>query len=75
MNPSAIKCPQCGYEIPISEVLSTQIMREREASLRAEHEARRERAVAAAEQRARGSSAAGRPCTGHSGASSAASWQ
>jgi hypothetical protein len=46
MNNSTIKCPQCGYEIPISAALSTQIMSELEAGLRAEREKQIARVVA-----------------------------
>jgi len=51
---TSIKCPSCGYEIPISEALSTQIRAELETSLKADHEVRLGRAVAEAERRARG---------------------
>ena len=54
MNDLHIQCPKCGYEIPVSEALSTQILAELEAGLKADHEARLKRAVADAEQRARG---------------------
>jgi hypothetical protein len=53
VNTTTIKCPSCGYEIPISEALSAQIRGELESSLKADHEARLTRAVAEAEQRAR----------------------
>jgi len=55
MNATSIKCPNCGFEIPISEALETQIRGELESSLKADHDARLQRAVAEAEQRARGS--------------------
>lgn len=54
MTDTHIKCPNCGYEIPISQALSTQIRGELESSLKADHEARLKRAVTEAEQRARG---------------------
>jgi hypothetical protein len=54
MTDTHIKCPSCGYEIPISQALSAQIRGELESSLKADHEARLQRAVAEAEQRARG---------------------
>jgi hypothetical protein len=49
-----IKCPNCGYQIPISEALQSQIRGELEISLKAEHNERLARAVAEAERRARG---------------------
>jgi hypothetical protein len=49
-----IKCPNCGYQIPISEALQSQIRSELEISLKAEHNERLARAVAEAERRARG---------------------
>lgn len=54
MTDTHIKCPNCGYEIPISEALSAQIRGELETSLKADHEARLKQAVAEAERRARG---------------------
>lgn len=54
MTDTNIKCPSCGYEIPISEALGAQIRGELEISLKADHEARLKRAVVEAEQRARG---------------------
>lgn len=54
MTDTHIRCPNCGYEIPISEALSAQIRGELEAALRSDHEARLSRAVAEAERRARG---------------------
>ncbi|MEA3278022.1 MAG: hypothetical protein U9Q81_22600 [Pseudomonadota bacterium] len=54
MTDTHIKCPNCGYEIPISEALSAQIRGELETSLKADHEARLRRGVAEAERRARG---------------------
>ncbi len=53
MSETIIKCPQCGFEIPISEALNAQIRAELEQGLRTEHESRLQRAVAEAEQRAR----------------------
>ncbi len=54
MKDTSIKCPNCGFEIPVSEALGAQIRGELETSLKAENEARLKRAVAEAEQRARG---------------------
>jgi hypothetical protein len=54
MKDTSIKCPSCGFEIPVSEALGAQIRGELETSLKAENEARLKRAVAEAEQRARG---------------------
>jgi hypothetical protein len=54
MTDTHIRCPNCGYEIPISEALSAQIRGELETSLKADHEARLKQAVAEAERRARG---------------------
>jgi len=54
MNGTNIKCPNCSYEIPISEALQSQIRGELETSLKAEHDERLKRAVAEAERRARG---------------------
>jgi hypothetical protein len=54
MTDTHIHCPNCGYEIPISEALSAQIRGELESSLKADHEARIKHAVAEAERRARG---------------------
>ena len=54
MTDTHIRCPNCGWEIPISEALSAQIRGELESALKADHEARLKRAVAEAESRARG---------------------
>ncbi len=54
MADTHIKCPNCGYQIPVSEALSAQIREELSASFKAEGEERLKRAVAEAEQRARG---------------------
>jgi len=54
MTDTQIRCPNCGYAIPISQALSDQIRGELETRLQAEHEARLKRAVAEAEGRARG---------------------
>ena len=54
MSDTHIRCPNCGFAIPISEALQTQIRGELEASLKATHAEQLQRAVAAAEQRARG---------------------
>jgi len=54
MTDTHIRCPNCGYEIPISEALSAQIRGELETSLKSDHEARLKQAVAEAERRARG---------------------
>lgn len=54
MTDTHIRCPNCGYEIPISEALSAQIRGELETALKADHEARLKQAVAEAERRARG---------------------
>ncbi len=53
MNETLIQCPNCGAEIPVSEVLRSQIRGELEKTLRHDHEARLEQAVSAAEVRAR----------------------
>lgn len=53
MDPTIIHCPNCGAEIPVSEVLGTQIREELERSLAQENEARLKSAVARAEQQAR----------------------
>ncbi len=54
MSTTNIQCPSCGFEIPIDEALRTQVRAELEARLKADHQARLDRAVAEAEQRARG---------------------
>jgi hypothetical protein len=54
MPDTHIKCPNCGFEIPVSEALSAQIRDELASSLRADHEARLKQAVAEAERRAHG---------------------
>jgi hypothetical protein len=51
MSDTHIKCPNCGFEIPISEALSAQIRGELESSLKAAHDEQLRRAVADAEQR------------------------
>jgi len=53
MQETFITCPNCGAEIPVSQVLQEQIRHELEARLRAEQEQRLDQAVAKAEQRAR----------------------
>lgn len=53
MNEANIKCPNCGYEIPMTEALQRQIRGEVESALKAEHNDRLQRAVAEAERRAR----------------------
>ena len=55
-NPRAtdIQCPSCGFVIPIDEALRARVRAELEATLAADHQARLVRAVAEAEQRARG---------------------
>jgi hypothetical protein len=54
MSETSIRCPNCGTEIPISEALTAQIRGDLERSLRAQHEARLERAVQEAAARSRG---------------------
>lgn len=54
MTDTQIRCPNCGYAIPVSQALSTQIRGELETSLRTEHESHLRQAVAEAERRARG---------------------
>ncbi|MCU0836671.1 MAG: DUF2130 domain-containing protein [Chromatiaceae bacterium] len=54
MTDTRIRCPNCGYQIPISEALSAQIRGELETAVKADHEARMRQAVAQAEARARG---------------------
>lgn len=46
MTDTHIICPNCGYEIPISEALSAQIRGELESSLSADHDALLKRPVA-----------------------------
>lgn len=53
MTDTQIRCPKCGYAIPVSEALSAQIRNELETTLRTDHERRLNQAVAAAERRAR----------------------
>ncbi len=53
MQDTVIVCPNCGVEIPVSQVLHEQIRHELERGLRAEQERRIEQAAARAEQRAR----------------------
>jgi hypothetical protein len=53
MRETIIRCPTCGTEIPVSEVLSAQIRADLEEALKAEQGERLQRAVAEAEQRAR----------------------
>jgi hypothetical protein len=54
MTETRIKCPNCGFQIPVSEALSAQIRGELESSLKADQEARLALAVAEAERRTRG---------------------
>jgi hypothetical protein len=54
MSETSIRCPNCGTEIPISEALTAQIRGDLERSLRAQHEARLDRAVQEAAARSRG---------------------
>ena len=53
MNETLIRCPNCGAEIPVSEVLHSQIRGELEKTLHRDHEVRLQQAVSAAEIRAR----------------------
>ena len=53
MNETLIRCPNCGAEIPVSDVLHSQIRGELEKTLRHDHELRLQQAVSAAEIRAR----------------------
>ncbi|MEJ2575887.1 MAG: DUF2130 domain-containing protein [Gammaproteobacteria bacterium] len=53
MKETIIHCPECGAEIPVSEVLGAQIRSELERSFAAEQERRLHEAVARAEARAR----------------------
>jgi hypothetical protein len=57
MNDAIIRCPNCGTEIPVSEVLSAQIRADLEATLRAEQGERLTQAVAAAAEKARATAA------------------
>lgn len=54
MTDTVITCPKCGYAIPLTEALSTQLHAQMEAALRGEHEARLRQAVAEAEARKQG---------------------
>jgi hypothetical protein len=54
MTETRVKCPNCGFQIPVSEALSAQIRGELESSLKADQEAHLARAVAEAERRTRG---------------------
>jgi len=53
MTDTLITCPNCGAEIPVSQVLQQQIRGDLERRLRAEQEQRLQAAVDQAEQRAR----------------------
>jgi hypothetical protein len=53
MSDTLIQCPNCGAEIPVSEVLRSQIRGELEKALQREHQTRLERAVSDAESRTR----------------------
>ena len=53
MNETLIQCPNSGTEIPVSEVLRSQIRGELEKTLHHDHEVRLQQAVSAAEIRAR----------------------
>ena len=53
MESDHIKCPQCGTEIEVGEVLARQIATEVEARVRQEAEARTRQAVAAAREKER----------------------
>lgn len=53
MKETIIHCPSCGAEIPVSEVLGTQIREEIERGLTKENEARIREAVQRAESKAR----------------------
>ena len=53
MESSHIKCPQCGTDIEVGEVLSRQVTAEVEARLRREAETRLQQAVAQAQARER----------------------
>ncbi len=53
MTDTHIRCPNCGFEIPISEALSVQIRGEVETALKADHEARLKQAAAQADAKAR----------------------
>ena len=55
MESNHIKCPQCGTEIEVGEVLATQVTVAVEARLRQEAEARLKQAVAAAQAKERDS--------------------
>ena len=54
MSEAIIKCPNCGMEIPVSQVLHQQIRHELEQQLSSEQQLRLQQAIAQAEQRARG---------------------
>ena len=53
MADTIIQCPECGADIPVSQVLQEQLRQELEQSLRAEHRRRLREAAAKAERRAR----------------------
>ena len=55
MESNRIKCPQCGTEIEVGEVLAKQVSTEVEARLRQEAEAKLKQAVAAAQAKERDS--------------------
>lgn len=46
MTDTVIHCPHCNHPIPLSEALSTQLREQMETTLRAEHEARLQQALA-----------------------------
>ena len=53
MESDNIKCPQCGTEIEVGEVLARQVAADVEARLRKEAEARLKQAVASAQEQER----------------------
>jgi len=53
MSEAIIHCPNCGAEIPVSQVLHQQIRRELEQRLSGEQQQRLQQAIAQAEQRTR----------------------
>ena len=53
MESNHIKCPQCGTDIEVGEVLSRQVTAEVEARLRREAEARLQQAVLQAQEKER----------------------
>ena len=53
MSEAIINCPNCGAEIPVSQILHQQIRHELEQQLSSEQQQRLQQATAAAQQRAR----------------------